>query len=61
MAISCIVSEIKQDITQKSRFFHTSLLRKSPLGKTDANNFTLFFLQPSQLHGLSDGVDRFCK
>jgi len=30
MALSCIISEIKRDIGQKSRFFHTSLASDAP-------------------------------
>ena len=31
MALSCIISEIKRDIGQKSRFFHTSLASDAPV------------------------------
>jgi len=55
--LCCIISEIERDIGRKSRFF-IPLLHDNLLGKTAANIFTMFLLQPSQILGVPISVDR---
>jgi len=48
MTISCIISEIKQDIGKKSQFFSYAFCVRSP-GETVDNIFWLFFSQQNQI------------
>jgi len=60
IAISCIVSEVKPHIGSKSRLFNTTSIIITFWVKMVVNIFSLFS-QPSQIPGLSGGVNRFCK
>jgi len=42
MVVSCIISEIKQDIGRKSRFFHTPLHSTLPLESSRGTVVILF-------------------
>jgi len=48
MALSCIISEIKQDIGRKSRFFHTPLHSMPPLGGLRRNTAIPFGTEKPQ-------------
>jgi len=57
MALSCIVSEIKGNSGEKSRFFMRPSTQQRRGGEAVANVFTLFPSQPSQIPGLPGKIN----
>jgi len=56
MALSCIISEIKRSIGQKSRLFHTPLHSTPPLSGFCRNIIIMFGIKIKMFWLLPDGV-----
>jgi len=59
MALSCISSEIKQDIGRKSWFFHAPLHSTPPLGGSALEYCHLVWYGKTRMVGLLDGKKNF--